>query len=148
MGFSHHDLWDPAKYKLFIIVVFFSQGLKFEVVPSTFEENIDKSLHPVEYVRETAKQKALEVARRLCNGDVSNWWRNQRYHRGSPHDDKGMFSTLEKEVSKVKLCQNVWRISCTCIPDGALASFQMKMSHFFSIRGPHWTWWCMGKNLT
>ncbi|XP_060082368.1 probable bifunctional dTTP/UTP pyrophosphatase/methyltransferase protein isoform X2 [Ylistrum balloti] len=46
-------------------------GLVFDVVPSTFEENIDKSLLPIDYVRETAKQKALEVAQRLCSGEGS-----------------------------------------------------------------------------
>jgi len=36
------------------------------VVPSTFEENLDKSLFtPVEYVAENARQKALEVYARL-----------------------------------------------------------------------------------
>ncbi|XP_063970629.1 probable bifunctional dTTP/UTP pyrophosphatase/methyltransferase protein [Lytechinus pictus] len=41
-------------------------GLNFEVIPSTFEENLDKSLYtPEEYVQETAKGKALEVAERL-----------------------------------------------------------------------------------
>eukprot|EP00965_Chrysotila_dentata_P000742 23181-Pleurochrysis_carterae.AAC.2 len=36
------------------------------VEPSRFEENLDKSLYtPVEYVKETARQKALEVFRRL-----------------------------------------------------------------------------------
>ncbi|XP_041463028.1 probable bifunctional dTTP/UTP pyrophosphatase/methyltransferase protein [Lytechinus variegatus] len=41
-------------------------GLTFEVIPSTFEENLDKSLFtPEEYVQETAKGKALEVAERL-----------------------------------------------------------------------------------
>ncbi|XP_069110192.1 probable bifunctional dTTP/UTP pyrophosphatase/methyltransferase protein [Argopecten irradians] len=43
----------------------------FDVVPSTFEENIDKSIPPIDYVRETAKQKALEVAQRLCVGEGS-----------------------------------------------------------------------------
>ena len=44
------------------------QGLKFEVVPSSFEENLDKSTfkHPYDYVKETAKQKTLEVARNLA----------------------------------------------------------------------------------
>lgn len=42
-------------------------GLKFEVVTSTFEENLDKSSfsHPCEYVKENAKQKAIEVWKRL-----------------------------------------------------------------------------------
>ncbi|XP_069130446.1 probable bifunctional dTTP/UTP pyrophosphatase/methyltransferase protein isoform X1 [Argopecten irradians] len=46
-------------------------GMVFDVVPSTFEENIDKSIPPIDYVRETAKQKALEVAQRLCVGEGS-----------------------------------------------------------------------------
>ncbi|XP_074551656.1 putative bifunctional dTTP/UTP pyrophosphatase/methyltransferase protein isoform X2 [Halichoeres trimaculatus] len=42
-------------------------GLKFEVVPSWFKETLDKGLFkaPHEYAVETAKQKALEVARRM-----------------------------------------------------------------------------------
>ncbi|XP_067370929.1 probable bifunctional dTTP/UTP pyrophosphatase/methyltransferase protein isoform X5 [Channa argus] len=42
-------------------------GLRFEVVPSWFKETIDKGLFkaPHEYAVETAKQKALEVARRM-----------------------------------------------------------------------------------
>ncbi len=41
--------------------------MKFEIVPSEFEENLDKSLfgHPSEYVIENSKQKALEVWHRL-----------------------------------------------------------------------------------
>lgn len=43
------------------------QGLRFEVVPSWFKETLDKGLFkaPHEYAVETAKQKALEVARRM-----------------------------------------------------------------------------------
>ncbi|ELU04327.1 hypothetical protein CAPTEDRAFT_117136 [Capitella teleta] len=43
-------------------------GLKFEVVPSTFEENLRKEdfEFPFDYVKETAKGKALEVAKRLA----------------------------------------------------------------------------------
>lgn len=43
------------------------QGLKFDVIPSTFEETLDKSAfkHPYEYVLENSKQKALEVAGRV-----------------------------------------------------------------------------------
>ncbi|OQR82555.1 septum formation protein Maf [Achlya hypogyna] len=43
-------------------------GLRFEVIPSTFEENLDKAAFPSpeHYVIENAKQKALEVARRLA----------------------------------------------------------------------------------
>ncbi|XP_056285094.1 probable bifunctional dTTP/UTP pyrophosphatase/methyltransferase protein [Pseudoliparis swirei] len=42
-------------------------GLRFEVVPSWFKETLDKGLfkEPHEYAVETAKQKALEVARRM-----------------------------------------------------------------------------------
>ncbi|KAM9804718.1 putative bifunctional dTTP/UTP pyrophosphatase/methyltransferase protein [Neosynchiropus ocellatus] len=42
-------------------------GLQFEVVPSWFDETLDKSVFkaPHEYALETAKQKALEVARRM-----------------------------------------------------------------------------------
>ncbi|XP_059153131.1 probable bifunctional dTTP/UTP pyrophosphatase/methyltransferase protein [Physella acuta] len=41
-------------------------GLKFEVIASTFEENLDKSKYtPQEYVLENAKLKTLEVAERL-----------------------------------------------------------------------------------
>ncbi|KAF0701620.1 Aste57867_7948 [Aphanomyces stellatus] len=42
-------------------------GLKFDVIPSTFEENLDKSLFPTPeaYVMENAKQKAIEVRQRL-----------------------------------------------------------------------------------
>ena len=49
------------------------QGLKFEVVPSTFEENIDKSQFqfPYQYTLATAKQKTLEVAQKLSSDEVS-----------------------------------------------------------------------------
>ncbi|KAM6985040.1 putative bifunctional dTTP/UTP pyrophosphatase/methyltransferase protein [Aplochiton taeniatus] len=42
-------------------------GLRFEVVPSWFKETLDKRLFkmPQEYAVETAKQKALEVAKRM-----------------------------------------------------------------------------------
>ncbi|XP_028250214.1 putative bifunctional dTTP/UTP pyrophosphatase/methyltransferase protein [Parambassis ranga] len=42
-------------------------GLRFEIVPSWFKETLDKRLFkaPHEYAVETAKQKALEVARRM-----------------------------------------------------------------------------------
>ncbi|KAM7380249.1 hypothetical protein PAMP_003561 [Pampus punctatissimus] len=42
-------------------------GLRFEVVPSWFKETLDKGIFkaPHEYAVETAKQKALEVARRM-----------------------------------------------------------------------------------
>ena len=41
-------------------------GLKIEVIPSTFEENLDKAeFSPQDYVLQTAKMKTLEVAERL-----------------------------------------------------------------------------------
>ncbi|KAK2493449.1 hypothetical protein MC885_017645, partial [Smutsia gigantea] len=42
-------------------------GLRFEVVPSRFKEKLDKASFPTPYAYaiETAKQKALEVARRM-----------------------------------------------------------------------------------
>lgn len=49
-------------------------GLNFEVETSKFEENLDKSsfAHPCEYVKENAKQKAIEV-----------WERLSKCHKGS-----------------------------------------------------------------
>ncbi|KAG2456764.1 ADT3 translocase, partial [Polypterus senegalus] len=46
---------------------FAALGLRFEVVPSWFKETLDKSLfeNPYDYAVETAKQKALEVAKRM-----------------------------------------------------------------------------------
>lgn len=49
-----------------------SIGLPHEVIPSNFIEDLDKDLfsHPCEYVKENAKQKAMEVWKRLaCSGD-------------------------------------------------------------------------------
>lgn len=45
----------------------FYQGLRFEVVPSWFKETLDKKQFktPYEYAIETAKHKALEVAKRM-----------------------------------------------------------------------------------
>ncbi|XP_065058753.1 probable bifunctional dTTP/UTP pyrophosphatase/methyltransferase protein [Rhopilema esculentum] len=45
-------------------------NLKMEIVPSTFEENLDKSqfAHPSDYVKENSKQKAIEVFNRLNSG--------------------------------------------------------------------------------
>ncbi|XP_072171320.1 probable bifunctional dTTP/UTP pyrophosphatase/methyltransferase protein [Diadema setosum] len=41
-------------------------GLHFEVIPSTFKEDLDKSTFtPEDYVKETARHKTLEVAERL-----------------------------------------------------------------------------------
>ncbi|GFN93708.1 N-acetylserotonin o-methyltransferase-like protein [Plakobranchus ocellatus] len=46
-------------------------GLKVEVIPSTFEENLDKSkFSPQEYVVETAFLKTKEVAERLSAGST------------------------------------------------------------------------------
>ncbi|XP_060785774.1 probable bifunctional dTTP/UTP pyrophosphatase/methyltransferase protein isoform X1 [Neoarius graeffei] len=47
--------------------ILINAGLRFEVVPSWFKETLDKALFkmPSEYAVETAKQKALEVARRM-----------------------------------------------------------------------------------
>ncbi|XP_071124413.1 probable bifunctional dTTP/UTP pyrophosphatase/methyltransferase protein isoform X1 [Mytilus edulis] len=44
-------------------------GLKFEILKSNFEENLDKSSFksPVDYVKETAKQKTIEVASILAD---------------------------------------------------------------------------------
>ena len=49
------------------------QGLKFEVVPSSFEENLNKASfnHPYEYALATAKGKTLEVTKRLLQDGVS-----------------------------------------------------------------------------
>ena len=46
-----------------------SAGICLEIIPSVFEENLDKSLfkHPSDYAKENAKQKALEVASRLLS---------------------------------------------------------------------------------
>ena len=45
----------------------FLQHLELEIIPSTFEENLDKSKfsHPSQYVKENSKQKSLEVFGRL-----------------------------------------------------------------------------------
>jgi predicted house-cleaning NTP pyrophosphatase (Maf/HAM1 superfamily) len=42
------------------------------VLKSTFEENFDKASFnsPVDYVKETAKQKTIEVALKLVNDQV------------------------------------------------------------------------------
>jgi len=49
------------------------KGLNVEVVPSDFDENLQKSSFdcPAEYVKETALQKALCVAQQLKNETVS-----------------------------------------------------------------------------
>ena len=48
-------------------------GLKFEVHTSNFEENLDKNSfsHPCEYVKENAKQKAIEVWNRLSSDQTN-----------------------------------------------------------------------------
>ena len=56
-----------------VLRIFYSfQGLKFDVIPSTFEEDLDKSHfeHPYQYVIQTAKTKALEVAKKLRDTEV------------------------------------------------------------------------------
>lgn len=47
-------------------------GLRFEVVPSRFNEKLSKASFrtPYEYAIETAKQKALDVARRIHQKDL------------------------------------------------------------------------------
>ena len=52
---------------LIIDIVLCLQGLRFEVVPSWFKETLNKSHFkaPHQYAVETARQKALEVARRM-----------------------------------------------------------------------------------
>lgn len=49
-------------------------GLQFEVIPSSFEENLDKSSfnHPSSYVKENAKQKCLDVWRNLTKDNKNN----------------------------------------------------------------------------
>ncbi len=50
-------------------------GLKFEVVPSRFEENLDKSSFNSanDYAKETALKKAEEVAERLQGVKIDAW---------------------------------------------------------------------------
>ena len=56
--------------------LFSAQGFVFDVVPSTFEENLSKSAfsEPWQYAVETSRGKALEVAERLqvCVGSYSS----------------------------------------------------------------------------
>ena len=50
--------------------------MKFEVVTSSFEENLDKASFkfPYDYVKETATHKTLDVARRLaCDSRVGQY---------------------------------------------------------------------------
>ena len=62
------------------------QGLKFDVVPSTFEENLDKQSFqcPSDYVQETARLKALEVAARMKKEQVKL---NDRIQMDVAHND-------------------------------------------------------------
>src|SRR5690349_564657 len=54
----------PRRYELL-----HSIGFPFEVIPSNFIEDLDKDSfsHPCEYVKENAKQKAIEVWKRLAH---------------------------------------------------------------------------------
>ena len=64
------------RFSIHILRVFaIFQGLKFEVIPSTFEETLDKSAfkHPFDYVLENSKQKALEVAGRVDKASVCHY---------------------------------------------------------------------------
>lgn len=73
------------------------QGLKFEVVPSTFEEDLDKSSfsHPYDYAMETAKQKTLEVAMRLLSEQVG-----------------GSFWPLQSQLNYYNIVNYLLRILC------------------------------------
>lgn len=47
--------------------------MQFEVIPSTFPEDLDKTKYtPLEYVKENAKQKALQVYKSECEKDEKN----------------------------------------------------------------------------
>ncbi len=50
----------------------FTQGLKFEVIPSTCEDSVDKSQykHPPQFVEQVAIEKGLDVARTLYSETV------------------------------------------------------------------------------
>jgi len=50
----------------------FLQGVKFDIVPSTFEENLKKEdfSSPLAYVTETARHKVLDVVHRLYGTEV------------------------------------------------------------------------------
>ena len=52
-----------------------TQGLKVEVCPSLFEENLDKASfkHPYDYAKENAHQKTLSVAKSLADDPVRNY---------------------------------------------------------------------------
>ena len=51
-----------------------TQGLKFEVIPSSFEETLNKGSFPSpsHYAMETSLQKTLEVAKNLVKDVVSS----------------------------------------------------------------------------
>lgn len=55
-----------------IFAYFLTKGLKVEVIPSKFEENLDKSKfeHPWDYVKENAAMKALTTAKSLLHDKV------------------------------------------------------------------------------
>lgn len=60
-------------------------GLKFEVETSNFQENLDKHSfsHPCEYVKENAKQKAIEVWNRLSSKRTpSSYTLSKQTHTG------------------------------------------------------------------
>lgn len=65
--------WHFSIHVLRVFAIF--QGLQFEVIPSTFEETLDKSAfkHPFDYVLENSKQKALEVAGRVDKESVCHY---------------------------------------------------------------------------
>jgi septum formation protein len=44
---------------------------KVEIIPSTFPENLDKSLSPFEYVLQTSSEKALSVYRQEATNEVA-----------------------------------------------------------------------------
>lgn len=69
-----HILHELAKYRVVLAsssprrkAILQNIGLAFEVIPSTFEETLDKNsfASPIDFVKETAKQKALQVASSL-----------------------------------------------------------------------------------
>ncbi|XP_064609739.1 probable bifunctional dTTP/UTP pyrophosphatase/methyltransferase protein [Liolophura sinensis] len=81
-------------------------GLKFEVIPSLFEENLDKTKfeHVYDFVKETARKKVLDVAMRMgkqktCSdlyigADTVVTMDNQIYEK--PTSVENAFETLSK----------------------------------------------------
>ena len=81
LGFGQPNMLEPIRHILSRQVnilasgsprrkdILHSVGFPFEVIPSKFDENLDKKTfsHPCEYVKETAKQKAIEVWNRMSN---------------------------------------------------------------------------------